>query len=436
MTFDDAVSYLYSLGHETLALKLGLKTTEVLLAALGNPQTTYPCVQIVGTNGKGSTAVVLESICRAAGISTGLFTSPHLVSITERVRINGADISREVFADLATQVKDAVEQLLATGSLSAPPTFFEQVTAIALLAFARSKVELAILETGLGGRLDSTTVARAETIGITPIALDHQEYLGATIQEIAAEKAAVIRQGVTAVIAPQEPAALDVILERCSQVNVIPQLSSFQVNDLTFTGDGRARATLITTHDTYPNITLGLRGRHQLTNCALAIELAESLRARAFNIPQSAIINGVEEAVHPGRLELIDATRRVLLDGAHNPAGARALRAYLDEFVDQPITMVFGAMRDKNLMEIATSLFPRVDFLILTRPDNPRAATLESLQECAGQMPGERKLMLEPTAATALQLAFELSPPDALVCVTGSLYLIGEVRKLLVDYVC
>lgn len=436
MTFDDAVSYLYSLGHETLALKLGLKTTEVLLAALGNPQTTCPCVQIVGTNGKGSTAVVLESICRAAGISTGLFTSPHLVNITERVRIDGADISREVFADLATQVKDAVEQLLATGLLAAPPTFFEQVTAIALLAFARSKVELAILETGLGGRLDSTTVARAETIGITPIALDHQAYLGATIQEIAAEKAAVIRQGITAVIAPQEPAALDVILERCSQVNVIAQLSSFQLEDLTFTGDGRARTTLMTTRDTYPNITLGLRGRHQLTNSALAIELAESLRARAFNIPKSAVINGVEQALHPGRLELIDATRRVLLDGAHNPAGAMALRAYLDEFVDQPITMVLGAMRDKNLMEIATTLFPRAEFLILTRPDNPRAATLESLQECANQMSGYQKLMLESTAEKALKLAFELSPPNTLVCVTGSLYLIGEVRKLLADCVC
>jgi dihydrofolate synthase / folylpolyglutamate synthase len=436
MTFNDAVSYLYSLGHETLAIKLGLKTTEVLLAALANPQTTYSCVQIAGTNGKGSTAVVLESICRSAGIKTALFTSPHLVSITERIRIAGEEIPQNVFADLATRVRETVAQLLATASLSAPPTFFEQVTAIALLAFAQSKVDLAILETGLGGRLDSTTVARADTIGITPIALDHQEYLGATLEEIAAEKAAVIRPGVTALIAPQEPAALEVILKQAADVNVVPQLSSFQVEGLTFSADGKAQATLKTANDTYPAITLGLRGRHQLTNTALAIQLAESLRARGFTIPPAAIVKGVEESRHPGRLELIEARRRVLLDGAHNPAGARALREYLDEFVHQPITMVFGAMRDKNLMEMTSTLFPRAVILILTEPDNPRAATLETLKGCASQIPGDRQVELERSAEKALQLAFGLSEPDALVCVTGSLYLIGEVRKLLTGNVC
>ena len=211
MSFDDAVRYLLSLGHETLALKLGLKTTEELLNALDNPQTAYPAVQIAGTNGKGSTAVFLDSICRAAAIKTGLFTSPHLVSITERIRIDGVDISESSFAELATTVRERAEQLVRSGKLAAPPTFFEQVTAIALLVFKGSNVDLAILETGLGGRLDSTTVARAETVGITPIALDHQEYLGETLQQIAAEKAAISDQVLQPLLARAQRA--DVILE-------------------------------------------------------------------------------------------------------------------------------------------------------------------------------------------------------------------------------
>jgi dihydrofolate synthase/folylpolyglutamate synthase len=432
MNFDDAVRYLYSLGHETLALKLGLKTTEELLAALGNPQQTYRSVQIVGTNGKGSTAVVLESICRAAEIKTGLFTSPHLVSITERIRIDGDEISQEAFARLATRVKDKIDELLATGTLQATPTFFEQVTVIALLAFGEAKVDIAILETGLGGRLDSTTVARAETIGLTPIALDHQEHLGESLEEIAGEKAAVIRPGVTAVVALQEQPALDVILRRCEEVKVVPQLSNWEAKDLTVTGDGSIQTTLKTSQDSYQNLVLGLRGRHQLTNIALAIELAEAMRARGFQIPKSAISNGVAQARHPGRLEIIEDERRVLLDGAHNVAGARALRAYLDEFVNQPLTMVFGAMRDKNLLEMANALFPRAEVLVLTEPNNPRAASVEDLLECASRIPGKRQLKLESSVEKAIRLAFAETPSGGMICVTGSLYLIGEVRRLLV----
>ena len=175
MNFDEALSYLLSLGHETLAMKLGLTNIELLLEALDNPQSTYPAVQIAGTNGKGSTATMLDSICRAAGIRVGLFTSPHLIRITERVKVSGHEISQSEFACLATIVRDTVSRLLVEGAFVAPPTFFEQVTALAFLAFAAARIEIAILETGLGGRLDSATAARAETIAITPISLDHQE---------------------------------------------------------------------------------------------------------------------------------------------------------------------------------------------------------------------------------------------------------------------
>ena len=437
MHYEEALRYLLSLGHETLALKLGLKTTELLLHELADPQTLYPAVQIAGTNGKGSTAVVLDSICRTAGIRTGLFTSPHLVNITERIRVNGDEISREAFAQLATTVREAAEKLLKTGALAAPPTFFEQVTAIALLAFAQSNVGLAILETGLGGRLDSTTVARAATIGITPIALDHQEYLGETLEQIAAEKAAVIRPGVTTVIATQTQAALDVILSRCASISVVPRLSTCEVTDLSRTADGRIQATFKTSQDSYPGVVLGLRGRHQITNVALAIELAESLRESGFEISREAIINGIERARHPGRLELLQGPPAILLDGAHNPAGALALRSYLDEFVTGPITLVFGVMHDKRLAEMASTLFPRAHCLILTEPDNVRAASVEMLQEHAKNLTGNRMILIEPSARNAIRLALERTPPTGTICVTGSLYLIGEIRAALnLEHVC
>src|SRR4030081_1279044 len=196
MSFDEALSYLLSLGHETLTIKLGLRNTETLLAALGDPHKEFPSVQIAGTNGKGSTAVMLDSICRAAEIRTGLFTSPHLISITERIRIAGEQVSETDFARLTLQVKQTAEELVEQGRLETLPTFFEHVTAIALLAFREAKVDLAILETGLGGRLDSTTAAGAAIVAITPVAMDHQEYLGDNLAEIAAEKAAIIRPGV------------------------------------------------------------------------------------------------------------------------------------------------------------------------------------------------------------------------------------------------
>src|SRR5438552_4048784 len=338
MTFEQSLSYLLSLGHETLTIKLGLTNTEVLLDALGNPHKHFPSVQIAGTNGKGSTAVMLDSICRAAGIRTGRFTSPHLISITERVSINGEQISRDEFSRLTSRVKATAEELVTQSDLETLPTFFEHVTAIALLAFAEAKVELAILETGLGGRLDSTTAAGAEIVAITPIAKDHEEYLGHTLAEIAAEKAAIIRRGVTAIVAPQKEDALEVILGRCETVGVEPRHIE------------PAR---------YENISTGLRGRHQIVNVSTAIALAEALRERGFTIRHEAIIRGVETVTHPGRLELWDSQPQILFDGAHNPAAALALRYYLEEFVKQPITMIFGAMRDKALSAMAATLFPK-----------------------------------------------------------------------------
>jgi dihydrofolate synthase/folylpolyglutamate synthase len=431
MQFDEALRYLLSLGHETLAIKLGLSNTELLLAALGNPETSYASVQIAGTNGKGSTAVVLDSICHAAGIKTGLFTSPHLVSITERINIGGREISHADFARLATEVRDIAQRLLAENGIEALPTFFEHVTAIALLAFRQASVELAILETGLGGRLDSTTAARAETIAITPIAMDHQEYLGETLAEIAAEKAAIIRPGVVAIIAPQPAEALDVVLRQCESCNVKPRIDDCTAIVLDTADLGRWRVTFETSQDRYEAVSLGLRGGHQLTNVSVAIRLAESLRKRGFRITREAIILGIEQASHPGRLELCEGTPRLLFDGAHNPSGAQALRDYLDEFIDGSVTLVFGAMRDKNLAEMAEILFPAANKLILTQPNNPRAATVETLERVASSKSDSQRITLKPSSTDALRTAYAQTPADGLICVTGSLYLIGEIQAAL-----
>jgi dihydrofolate synthase/folylpolyglutamate synthase len=427
MDFDEALRYLLSLGHETVAIKLGLSNTLRLLESLGRPQSAFPAVQIAGTNGKGSTATVLDSICRAASITTGLYTSPHLVSITERIRILGREISREEFARLIERVRGHAERLLFQGEVETLPTFFEHLTVAALMAFSDRHVRLGILETGLGGRLDATTAARAELVAITPIALDHQEYLGQTLAEIAAEKAAIIRPRVQAVIAPQPPEALASILRRCEEQRVTPRLVKEEEADVLGADEtGRLRVRLRTKTDCYDDVLLGLRGRHQLTNVAVAVHLVEALRESGFDIPREAIIHGINNAEHKGRLEFSEGSPSLLFDGAHNVAGARALRAYLDEFTSGPVTMVFGAMRDKDLTEIAAVLFPAADRLILTRPQSPRAAAPEELSGTVPRGFDSSRITLVPSTDEALRLARAVTPPRGLVLITGSLYLVGE----------
>jgi len=435
MNFAESTQYLLSLGHETLAMKLGLRSTELLLESLGNPQKSYESVQIAGTNGKGSTAATLAAICRAAGIPTGLYTSPHLVSITERITIEGRKISEEEFAEFASEVRTAAEGLLAQGKINAIPTFFEQVTAIALLAFRDANIKIAILETGLGGRLDATTVARANTVAITPVALDHQEYLGETLEDIAFEKAAIIRPGVTAIIAKQLPEALEVILQRSRECEVEVTVGGCQAFELSSSPSGLFKVTFETSQDRYENVHLALRGRHQIENTGLAIQLAESLRSRGFVIRKAAIIDGIQRTTHPGRLSTVNQNRgpSVLLDGAHNPSAARILRDYLDEFVKGPLTLLFGAMRDKRLAEMAAILFPRSDYLVLTQPDNPRAASVETLQTLAENLVRDEKTIAEPNVSEALKRARAVTPLDGLICATGSLYLIGELSASLSD---
>ena len=370
-------------------MKLGLENPRKLLHALGNPHQEFLKIQVAGTNGKGSTCAFLESICRTAGMRTGLYTSPHLISITERIKLNGLEISETEFAKGATKVRRISE----TGNLAA--TFFEHVTAIALTAFAQNKIELAILETGLGGRLDATTAANAEIVAITPIDYDHQQYLGESLAEIATEKAAIIRSKNQQVIVSKQRAEVEkIIVQRCQTFGLEPIRTDFDL----------------------PDVQLSLKGRHQIENAKIAIRLAEVL-----NIDRTQIISGLGTAIHKGRLEF---DHGILFDGSHNIAGAKALRAYLEEFVSRPITLIFGAMKEKQLAEIAEILFPVADKLILTRAENSRSALVEDLAKFARQ-----RVYLTRNVAQALEKGREF--PDNLTCITGSLYLVGEAQRLM-----
>lgn len=432
MNFQTAVEYLYSLGNEVSAMKLGLETTEKLLAARDHPEKKYLKIQIAGTNGKGSTCAFLDAICRSARIKTGLFTSPHLISIVERVKIDGEEISEKKFAEHATKIRETSESLIANGELEAVPTFFEQMTAIAVSAFAEAEIELAILETGLGGRFDSVTATRAEIAAITPIDYDHQEILGNTLTKIAAEKAAIIRADTRVFVAPQKPEAQNVIDGRCREVGVTPIWAHPNVKIIENLDDGRLHLSFTTEKNIY-QADFRMRGKHQWTNAALAICVAENLGDYNFKILKDDIENGLENAVHNGRLEFWynRNAASMLFDGAHNVAGANALRDYLDEFIEQPLTMIFGAMRDKNLSEIARLLFPKAERLIFTVPDNPRSCETTDLVKFLPVNFDEENVFQTVSVADALKIAKEISGKNDLICVTGSLYLVGEAQKLL-----
>ncbi len=426
MNFQESVKYLYGLGNEVLAMKLGLENIRKLLSALGNPEKNYLKIQIAGTNGKGSTVAFLESICVRAGIEVGATVSPHLISVTERVRINGAEISEKDFARLATKVREISGKLVESGELETVPTYFEQVTAIALSAFAEKKVELAILETGLGGRFDAITAANAEIVAITPIDLDHQRILGNTLAEIATEKAAIIRADTLVFVAPQKKDAERVIYGKCKEVSVDPIWAIPNAKLIEDLGIGLLFVNFKTDLTNY-KVEMWMPGKHQWTNANLAILIAENLDDFGFKITKENIETGIETARHKGRLEFY---KGILFDGAHNVSGAKALHEYLDEFIHQPITMIFGAMRDKDLTEIARILFPKAETLILTTPDNPRSLETEELLKFVPPDFKKENVILAKTVEESLKLASYYST-SGLICVTGSLYLVGEAQNIL-----
>jgi dihydrofolate synthase / folylpolyglutamate synthase len=442
MSYQSAIEQLYQLGHElaqTPSHKFDLAHMRVLLTALGDPQNKFRAVLIAGTNGKGSTAATLASILRAAEHKTGLYTSPHLVSINERIRnsYDGRQITDEEFAAAHEQVDSVAQQLVSAGSLPWHPSFFEMLTAMAFLYFAKQQVEIAVLEVGMGGRLDATNVVEPLVSVITDISLDHQKFLGNTIAEIAQEKAGIIHAGGLLVTLPQHPQANDVIgkavLERnATAVSAVQYMPPVSPGTAGTPWEGTAGA-----RNRYPLTVMGkeivvdspLVGRHQLRNIALAIAAAEQLDRAGIRVSAEEIERGIRETEWPGRFQVIAATTsspEIVMDVAHNPAGAWALRSALSErYGDRRITMLFGVLRDKAVAEIAEILFPIADTVVATHVENPRTASPEEIV-AAGARTGA-SIIAEADFSRAMEQAFRLAMQDqsGLLVITGSIYTVG-----------
>ncbi len=448
MNYTQALDYLYARGHELETMNLGLARIRALTAASGQPQLQAPSVLIAGTNGKGSTAAMIFAIARAAGLRVGLYTSPHLVEITERMRIaegpNTRDISKDEFAQYATEVRALGERLLAAGQLTSVPSLFEQLTLLAFLYFAAQKVELAVLEVGLGGRLDATNVCAPLVTAITPIDYDHQRHLGYTLPEIAYEKAGIIKPHTPVIVAPQKPEVMQVIEARAAEVNApvvaienkLRAARRFQVDKdvspASLAQPGGCRLRYDSRQGSY-DVRLNLRGGHQVLNALTALHVAEALADRGFAITPEHIAQGLQQAEWPGRLEWLQlpgSQLPLLVDGAHNPAGARVVRKFLEEFcAHRPVTMVFGAMTDKPFGEMEELLFPAAAKIIAVRVNHPRAADPRALAQRAEAL--DYHVWQAASVRAALQLAQTITPANGVICACGSLYLVGEIKGLL-----
>jgi dihydrofolate synthase/folylpolyglutamate synthase len=417
VTYSDSVRFLYSLGNELkVGAKFGLERMQTLLAELGNPERSQRFVHVAGTNGKGSTCAMIANALHQAGFRTGLYTSPHLIEPTERIQIGDKVITPEDFAQAFETVHAAAEALLSAERLDAHPSYFETVTAMALVTF-RERCDVSVLEVGLGGRLDATNVVNPKLCVITPVAFDHESFLGNTLESIAREKAGILKPGVPLVFASQLAPAKAVITKRARELGCdIISASEATLSEIEVTPDGSTFSL------DGINYRCALRGRHQIENAVTAI-----LACRRLGVEVPAIQAGLNSVQWPGRLELLSRNPDFVLDGAHNPAGATALAAYVREFCShRPVWLVYGAMRDKAIEEVTAQLFPLADRLILTAPDFPRALRPEAILEVSSHP----NVSIAPAISEAIHLARK-APSEAIVFFSGSLFLVGETRALL-----
>jgi dihydrofolate synthase/folylpolyglutamate synthase len=436
MTYDQSVRYLLSLGRELAspqqarAAKFDLENIRVLSGHLGNPQEKFRSVHVAGTNGKGSTSAMLAAILEAAGLRTGLYTSPHLMRINERIRIGPAEISDVDFAATFSCIHSAIEELLAGGALAAHPTYFECVTAMAFDHFARRKVDLAVVEVGMGGRLDSTNIVVPEVAVITKIDFDHENFLGHSTEAIAAEKAGIIKPAAWVVSHPDNAAAARVIHRRADaqKAHLMHVAQSYSASSPVYAEE--CQRFTVTNQDlgSHIEVTLPLAGRFQVQNTLTAIAAAHLLAERGFPISDAAIAQGLAAVRWPGRLQRVQDRPAVYIDGTHNPAGARELAAFWHEsFPGRRIHLIYGAMRDKAVDEIAGLLFPRATTVILTQSPQPRSISAEALASLTRHLAPDLEVVPDPAAA--LDRALDRAAPDDVVFVTGSLYLTGDLLR-------
>lgn len=417
-SYQDSLEYLF--GLQKHGIKFGLNSTTNILDRLENPHEKLRCIHIAGTNGKGSTAAMAASMLQQHGLKVGLYTSPHLVRFTERFRINSEEVSVARILDIFQRIKSILNG-------RQPPTFFEVVTAMAFLYFAEEQVDWAVIEAGMGGRLDATNVIRPRVCVITNIAMDHQEYLGKTLAAIAREKAGIIKDATPLVTGAVQPVVKGIFKATCYQHNAPLYLykSDFNIRRLaddSFHYQGfRTRLA---------NLRVNLKGAHQSANAALALAALEVLEAnRALDFHPDAIRTGLLRVSWPARLEVLQERPQIVLDGAHNPQGAEILREALKRsFSYNRLHLVLGIMEDKDIRGILRRLLPLAESVIFTQPRYVRAAKAETLRRLA--RPYIQKQYIIPDAAAAIEQARLLAAPEDLICITGSLYFAGEVKEL------
>jgi dihydrofolate synthase / folylpolyglutamate synthase len=418
MTYQESLDYLTSLGR--FGIKLGLERTEALLHQLGDPQDLFQGVLVAGTNGKGSVCAMVASVLQASGYRVGLMPKPHLISYTERIQVDQRPIAENDFAALLTELQPSINKVAAD---LGPPTEFEILTSAALYYFARAGIDLLVCEVGLGGRLDSTNVLDLGVNVITNIALDHTQYLGSTLEAIAAEKAGILKPDSIAITGAKPPALA--VIEAAAQKQHIPLLRLGQEIELAAIDNEWAgvQATVTTPAGSYRDLRIPLLGLHQAENAALAVAAIDALRSRGWEISDGALRDGLARTRWPGRLEVIDRNPIVLVDGAHNPAGLqRSLAAVKTLAKDRPLVIVFGAMKDKDLPAMLAQLRAKETPVIFSGIDWHRAASPADLAAQFGA-PAD----VAESSGEALHRARESASSSGIVLVCGSLYLVGEV---------
>ena len=403
-------------------IKFGLETMQELTAALGHPERAFASLLVAGTNGKGSVTAYADAGLRAAGLRVGRYTSPHLVRVHERIAVGGRDISELALARAVGAVRDAAAGLVAAGRLRAHPTYFETLTAAAFFHFKAAAVQVAVLEVGMGGRLDATNAAEPLASAIVSIDYDHEGFLGTTLAAIAREKAGVLRPGRTTVLGPLPGEAQHAIATEAGARGA-RLVCAYDGVSLRETAGG---LEVTTPSGFYPGLR-PLPGAHQRDNLVVALRLVEAVLAAGQAADQGRVATGLTRVRWPGRLERIPGRPPLLLDGAHNPGGARALALYLED--QRPFVLLFGVMADKDARQLGETLFPLAREVVLTQPPIERAATPQEIAAHAGRVAA--RAHQEPSVRRALALARRLARPGETVVVAGSLYLVGAVTALI-----
>ena len=424
----ESIDFLFDL--ERFGVKLGLDNIRLLREALGQPDRSFKSIIVAGTNGKGSVAAMVDTALLAAGYGTGRFCSPHLVAIEERFTVGGRPVTRETLATQAARLRATIAQLLEDGRLAAPPTFFETTTAVALSLFARAGVDAAVLEVGMGGRFDATNVVTPVAVAIPSVDLDHQQYLGTTLAEIAYEKAGVIKPGAVVITGESKPAALDVLRRACGERGCRLIEAPQDVEVRTALRGGWTELTMTTPARRYGPLRLGLRGRHQVGNATVAVRLLEALGERGLPVPPEAIMEGLTGVRWAGRLDVatVDAHRSIVLDAAHNVAAVAAFAAYVIEVWPDGLPLVFAALRDKDVPGMLRALGSAASAIICPPLVSARALPPDAVLAEIRAMRPDLPAVAAPSPAAALEAAWRLGD---VIGAAGSTYLVGEVMASL-----